>query len=116
MRKQERRNTMNLKDLNNLGVKSGDALIIQDRYYQCVIGVIDGRYINGYRILNSTKSEKYSLHRVYVPLTSLVASESEDVVVKTISKSEFAKYKRKAEAVLTMRDFKDLIDTSLYAD
>jgi len=107
---------MNLKDLHNFGVKNGDALIVQDRYYQCVIGVINGRYIDGYRILINTKSEEYSLHRVYAPLTSLVAPELEDVIVKTISKSEFAKYKRKAEAVLTMRDFKDLIDTSLYAD
>ena len=107
---------MNLKDLNKLGVKNSDALIIQDRHYQCVIGVIDGRYIDGYRILINTKNEEYSLHRVYAPLTSLVVSEIEDVVVKIISKPEFAKYKRKAEVVLTMRDFKDLIDTSLYAD
>ena len=107
---------MNLKDLNSLGVKNGDSLIIQDSYYQCVVGVLDGRYIDGYRILINTKSEEYSLHRVYAPLTSLVASEIKDVVVKTISKSEFAKYKRKAEAVLTMRDFKDLIDTSDYVD
>ena len=107
---------MNLKDLNRLGVKNSDALIIQDGYYQCVIGVIDGRYIDGYRILISTKSEEYSLHRVYAPLTSLVASEIENVTFKTISKPEFAKYKRKAEAVLTMRDFKGLIDTSLYVD
>ena len=107
---------MNLKDLNNLGIKNGDTLIVQDRHYQCVIGVINGRYIDGYRILINTKNEEYSLHRVYASLSSLVASELEDVIVKTISKSEFAKYKRKAEAVLTMRDFKDLIDTSPYLE